>query len=116
MFYRRDRLGACKMFCLSVGLKDLNRRIMNKPRYQSKKIVEALKINGVFREVNLADTREYTSKVSIMFEGTWPSLQGVETANRPMPQPGMYMVWYSDGYYSFCPGDVFEKEHTLLAF
>lgn len=82
------------------------------PQFQSHKKVWALKIKGVFRE---SEGDQLTSKVTLTFDdGRYAALNNVETAGRPTPEPGWYLVVYEDGYHSFSPAKQFEEGNSPI--
>jgi hypothetical protein len=77
------------------------------PTYQCHKRVQALKIKLV-----VANPRGYELHfdgdrfVPMQFDDAW------EAKHKPLP--GMYVVWYEDGYVSCSPAAAFEAGYTLV--
>lgn len=80
------------------------------PRYQSHKKVWALKIEKVHID-------EDCQGVGLVFENKNFAIRAFtsdQLKNKPIPEPGMYMVQYQDGYISFSPAKEFESGYTLI--
>ena len=84
------------------------------PKYQSSKRVRALKIRKMFLEANdgsmqiIPEDGRYASFV------TRPSFADrIDRSNCPEDDMGYYVV-YDDGFTSWSPTDVFERNHELI--
>jgi hypothetical protein len=78
------------------------------PRYESHKKVWALKIKKVLKD---------DWGIGIQFEDPQFSnrvFTNDQLKNRPVPEEGMYLVQYEDGYISFSPGKQFEEGYTRV--
>ncbi len=76
------------------------------PRYRSHKKVWALKIKAVIPDDwGMGLTFENPGFAVRVFTND-------QLKNKPIPEAGMYMVQYEDGYISFSPGKAFEEGYT----
>jgi hypothetical protein len=84
------------------------------PKYKSHKVVWALKIKSIAKE--LAEYREIDGSATITpeEEGYEPFKVSSEYMNKHQPEVSGYYVVYEDGYKSFSPADAFEKGNTLI--
>lgn len=87
--------------------------IIEIPRYQSHKQVQALKIKlaimnprGV--ELHFVDERYCPIQMPVEFARKHTDGQGVQAL------AGGYVVWYEDGYTSWSPAEAFESGYTML--
>jgi hypothetical protein len=83
-----------------------NTAAIEMPRYKSHKTVWALKIAQV-------TIGAFEHDAAITFEDSRYAERIVNILNKPIPQPGWYLVQYEDGYISFSPAEQFEKGNTL---
>ena len=83
-----------------------NNAAIEMPRYKSHKTVWALKIAKVTMGA-------FEHDVALTFENSRYAERIVNILNKPVPQPGWYLVQYEDGYISFSPAEQFEKGNTL---
>lgn len=84
------------------------------PRYQCHKQVQALKIKLVIEnprgfELHFEDERY----CPIQMSAAWASLH-VGTGKDPSSLAGGYVVWYEDGYTSWSPAEAFEQGYSLI--
>lgn len=84
------------------------------PRYQSHKMVWALKIEKIHRD-------EDGQGIALIFEDKRYALKAFTASQlekKPDPQPGWYFVVYDSstnpGYFSFSPAKEFEDGYTLI--
>lgn len=95
----------------------MNETCAEMPRYQSHKIVHALKIVGLSVEGRdgavLGDCSLWME--SDPAEGFAPILLSPEYVAKHQPKVGGYYVVYEDGYASWSPGDVFEAGYTRIS-
>jgi hypothetical protein len=92
------------------------------PRYQSHKIVHALKIKSIefFHHTNDGESGVWITPEDAyygQFKAPWHSMFGkVEDIlkNEKRPAPGWYYVVYDDGYVSYSPEKAFEEGYTKL--
>lgn len=79
------------------------------PKYVSHKEVEAAKIKAI-------DTAGNITLFSFEGEDVPQIAVGAEELlHRPVPEVGMYLMIYNDGYVSFSPAEAFESGYTLKA-
>lgn len=89
------------------------------PRYQSHKIVHALKIASISQGV------EVPPVVNATWQGSWllhpedTRYAAIEVPHqwfvKHAPKDGGYYVVYADGYKSFSPAEAFESGYTKLS-
>jgi len=88
------------------------------PKYQSHKVVWALKIKEIVFDHDLAskENRETDGSAIITPEedGYAPFEVDREYCRKHNPQVGGYYVVYEDGYKSWSPADAFEGGYTKL--
>lgn len=86
------------------------------PRYQSHKIVHALKIRAI--ETILDDDMEPATSLGATItpneDGYAPFHVDAAYVEKHDPQAGGYYVVYPDGYKSYSPAEAFESGYTLL--
>lgn len=78
------------------------------PRYQSHKMVWALKIKDIIRETDGSAT------IFPMEEGFAPIRVDANYVHKHDPKAGGYYVVYDDGYKSWSPADAFESGYTRI--
>ena len=85
------------------------------PRYQSHKVVWALKIKAIVRDGEGED-RETDGSAMITPEepGYAPFKVDHAYMHKHKPQVGGYYVVYGDGYQSWSPADAFESGYTRI--
>ena len=78
------------------------------PKYESHKIVHALKIENLVINHN--------GSIDLFFESPFSpiNLERDVLKNKPTPQIGFYYVVYKGGYFSFSPSDAFEAGYTRM--
>lgn len=81
------------------------------PTHRSHKTVAAVKILTI-----QYDNRDGFPITRLIFDGI-PSVElgDAQLANKPIPQAGMYLVVYEDGYFSFSPAKQFEEGYTAIS-
>lgn len=80
------------------------------PKYQSHKVVRALRIaEGMFEVLPNKDM-----KVPIADGGFSAILLKAEVTARHYPQPGDYVVFYEDGYISISPKKAFDEGYRRI--
>ncbi len=81
-------------------------------RYQSHKVVEAFKIDGIESTERTADG-EFTT---YLFANREHQEVTVDRAymDKHQPQVGGYYVRYADGYESWSPAEAFEEGYTKI--
>ena len=88
------------------------------PKYQSHKIVWALKIKEIVFDYDLTskENRETDGSAVITPEeaGYAPFEVNHEYCRKHNPQAGGYYVIYEDGYKSWSPSEAFENGYTKL--
>ena len=84
------------------------------PKYKSHKVVWALKIKSIAKE--LVEYREIDGSATITpeEEGYAPFKVSAEYMNKHQPEIGGYYVVYEHNYKSFSPADAFEAGNTLI--
>lgn len=82
------------------------------PKHRSHKIVSALRIFGV--EVKSRDAHTNVTHVEVVFDDPEFDPLLVDVTRKPLPQPGWYLVAYSDDYLSFSPPETFHQGNTAL--
>ena len=84
------------------------------PKYKSHKVVWALKIKSISKE--LAEYREIDGSATITPEEERyaPFKVSAEYMNKHQPEIGGYYVVYEHNYKSFSPADAFEAGNTLI--
>jgi hypothetical protein len=88
------------------------------PKYQSHKIVWALKINKIDKDMDKAKEEDRETDGSAIIT---PSDEGFGTftvdhqyMHKHQPEVGGYYVVYKGGYKSFSPADAFEEGYTRI--
>jgi hypothetical protein len=76
------------------------------PRYQSHKIVRALKIKKVHVDEGGLGLSFEDPALAIM------ALTNDQIAKKPTPEDGWYLVVYDNEYFSFSPAKEFEEGYT----
>uniref|UniRef100_A0A6H1ZY02 Uncharacterized protein n=1 Tax=viral metagenome TaxID=1070528 RepID=A0A6H1ZY02_9ZZZZ len=88
------------------------------PKYQSHKIVWALKIKEIVFDYDLAkaEDRETDGSATITpeEEGYAPFKVDPAYVRKHQPKAGGYYVVYKDGYKSWSPADAFEGGYTQI--
>lgn len=83
------------------------------PKYQSHKIVWALKIKGIASETSTADNK--ILHFIIPEDAQYAPIEvDEEYFSKHKPTAGGYYVVYEDGYKSFSPAEAFESGYTLI--
>ena len=91
------------------------------PKYQSHKVVWALKIAKIDKDIDKAkeEERETDGSAVITPESLPDDSYGAFTVDgqymhKHNPEVGGYYVVYKDGYKSFSPADAFEEGYTKI--
>ena len=85
------------------------------PRYQSHKIVHALKVAEVRRRPRTDDEESDGAWMILPSEeGYLPIIVSDEYMTKHNPQAGGYYVVYADGYKSWSPAEAFEEGYTRV--
>lgn len=88
------------------------------PRYQSHKIVHALKIKSIVYDIDVCGANETDGSATITPEDAGFAPFKVPRhkmfAGTDRPGPGWYYVVYPDGYASYSPEKAFEEGYTIL--
>ena len=88
------------------------------PKYQSHKIVWALKIKKI-TDIEREETKSISADEPVLIitpeeEGYGPFEVDYNYANKHNPKVGGYFVVYEGGYKSFSPAESFESGNTLI--
>lgn len=88
------------------------------PKYQSHKIVYALKIKAIVFDVDLAKAEGRETDGSAMItpeeDGYAPFKVDFDYVRKHQPKAGGYYVVYKDGYKSWSPAKAFEEGYKLI--
>ncbi len=88
---------------------------MEMPRYQSHKIVWALKIKSIVIDGEVEDRETDGSAIITPEEnGYAPFRVERDYVRNHNPKAGGYYVVYKDGYRSFSPAEAFEEGYTKI--
>ena len=95
-----------------------NTALTEMPKYQSHKIVHALKIKSIEQDIDRAkrENRESDGGAYIVPEESGFAEFKVDYnyVKKHNPQVGGYYVVYEDGYKSWSPAEAFEKGYTKI--
>ena len=88
---------------------------MEMPKYKSHKIVHALKIAAINRQVTDDNCEDDGGRmITPADEGFAPFRVSHEYVRKHSPMVGGYYVVYEDGYVSFSPAAAFESGYTRI--